>query len=116
VRNRGQVAATGVAVECWALPAGNPNANDPAVWLPLPASTGAPPTTVNLNSAAAFRFDPVVGGTPLSGPHLVKASATCPADRSNLDPMTTTPLTSVVTPLVDLVANDNNIGLRILTF
>jgi hypothetical protein len=116
VRNRGQVAATGVAVKCWALPAGNPNANDPAAWLPLPASTGTPPTTVNLNSAAAFRFDPVVGGTPLSGPHFVKASATCPADRSNLDPMTTTALTHVVTPLVDLVANDNNIGLRILTF
>jgi hypothetical protein len=46
----------------------------------------------------------------------VKASATCPADRSNLDPMTTTPLADAVVPLADLVANDNNIALRVLTF
>ena len=116
VRNRGQVAAMGVQVMCWVLPAGNANADNPAPWLPLPASTGAPPTTVNLNSATDFHFDPVVGAAPLTGAYLVKASATCPADRSNLDPMTTTPLTHVVTPLADLVANDNNIGLRVVTF
>ena len=116
VRNRGHAAATGVDVTCWVLPAGAANPDDPAPWQPLAASAGAPPTTVGLNSAAAFRFDPVVGGTPLTGPYWVKASATCPADRSNLDPMTTTPLANAVVPLADLVANDNNIGLRIVNF
>jgi hypothetical protein len=116
VRNRGQEAATGVDVKCWVLPAGAANPDDPAPWKPLAASAGTPPTTVGLNSPATFRFDPVVGGLPLTGPYWVKASATCPADRSNLDPMTTTPLADAVVPLADLVANDNNIGLRVLTF
>ena len=116
VRNRGQVAATGVEVKCWVLPAGSASPDDPTLWKPLPVSTGTPPTTVNLTSAATYRFDPVVGGTPLTGPYLVKVSATCPADRSNIDPMTTTPLGNSVTPLADLVANDNNLGLRIVTF
>ncbi len=117
VRNRGQVTASDVQVACWVLKPGSTNPNNPAQWAPLPAASAAPiPTTVNLNSPAAFHFDPVLNGTPLTGPHLVKASATCPADRSNLDPMTTTPLTNVVTLLADLVANDNNIGLRVVTF
>mgnify|MGYP003527014925 CR=1 FL=1 len=111
------LAASGVQVACWVLKPGATNPNNPAQWLPLPATPAAPlPTTVNLNSPAAFRFDPVLGGAPLAGPHLVKASATCPADRSNLDPMTTTPLSNVITRLADLVANDNNVGLRSVTF
>ncbi len=53
----------------------------------------------------------------LIGNYLVKASATCPDDRSNLDPLTGfAACGDLSVPIADLVANDNNLALRALPF
>jgi len=116
VRNRGRLVAQGVTVRCWVLGVNSANADDPAVWTELAASPGTQPAGVGLNSATAFHFDLPVGNAALQGAHWVKASATCAADPSNLDPLAALPLANTVTPIADLVANDNNLGLRKLQF
>jgi len=45
---------------------------------------------------------------------LIFAEATCPADRANTDVATDLPCSRTATPLPDLVANDNNLGLIVL--
>ncbi|HRH85829.1 MAG TPA: hypothetical protein PLO41_03185 [Rubrivivax sp.] len=116
VRNRGKTPATGVQVKCWVLPVGAANADTPALWSPLDAAAGAAPATVGPHAQQPFHFATLVGGTALTGPHWVKAAATCADDPSNLDPLAMPGLNDTDTPLADLVANDNNLGLRVLNF
>jgi hypothetical protein len=44
---------------------------------------------------------------------LILAAATCPADPANTDAATGLPCSMHETPIVDLVAGDNNLGLRL---
>ena len=59
-----------------------------------------------------FEFDPVVAVTGTTD-YFVFAAATCDADRANIDPASGQPCATLGAPLVDLVANDNNLGLRV---
>jgi hypothetical protein len=42
------------------------------------------------------------------------ARATCADDRANTDPTTCLPCSRQSTPLIDLIAGDNNLGLRVI--
>jgi hypothetical protein len=52
--------------------------------------------------------------TPPAGRYIILAQATCKDDRANIDPDTCLPCSRLPTELVDLVANDNNLGLRVI--
>ena len=75
---------------------------------PLPLQT-IPPS----GSQATFGpFAPVP--LPAGKRYLLIAQATCLDDRANIDPATNSPCSQKPTALIDLVANDNNLGLRVL--
>jgi hypothetical protein len=113
VQNRGLLPALNVAVQCWVLAIGQ-HPDVPASWTLLSANSAA--QTVNPGATVTFVFDALDGGAPLAGPRFVRASASCPADPSNLDPLAMLPMAGIATPVADLVANDNNLGLRELNF
>ena len=115
VANRGRDPANGVEVKCWVLSAAG-NADVPGDWTPLAAAGTVLPATVSPTAPQDYVFDTLVGGTALTGRHLVKASASCPADPSNLDPLAMPGLADTVAPVADLVASDNNLGLRLINF
>jgi hypothetical protein len=112
VRNRGTQTATGVVVACWLWPvaAASPAPTYDPPW-PAPAS---PAQDVAPGAAVGFEFDP---GVPLTGTkrYFVFAVATCHGDRANIDAASSQPCATLGAPLLDLVANDNNLGVRILT-
>jgi hypothetical protein len=53
-----------------------------------------------------------VSGLPAGRPRFILAAATCRADLANIDQVTGLPCVTGPTPIVDLVAGDNNLGLR----
>jgi hypothetical protein len=113
VANRGQSAATGVVVRVshasWPAAQPVPPWNTTA-WQVLGT---AGPQTVPGGSAVVFG---PLGGLPTgSGRYLILAEATCAGDLANTDPATDLPCSTQPTPLVPLVAGDNNLGLRLLT-
>jgi len=59
-------------------------------------------------------FPPFMGVPTGAGRYLILAEATCLGDPSNADPTTPLPCATGPTPIVDLVAGDNNLGLRLL--
>jgi len=118
VGNRGSQSAVNVQVSVWwcAWPGSTnpPKWNDPLVtWTPCsPLASlgqtvlpGAPPTNFG-----PFTFVPPPPGTR----YLVLAQATCGNDRANTDPATLLPCSYLTTRLIDLVANDNNLGLIVI--
>jgi hypothetical protein len=112
VRNRGAVLATGVTVSVWWIdwPAGDPPKWDPTTWTPLPVS-GPKPVPPWPNPPVAF--GPFALPFQPSGRRLILAAATCAADRANIDPLTSLHCATLATPIADLVAGDNNLGLRL---
>jgi hypothetical protein len=50
----------------------------------------------------------------MSGRTIVLAEATCGDDRANTDTATGLPCSQERTPLIDVVAGDNNLGLRVI--
>ena len=110
VRNRGRMGAAGVVVAIWHAA---PGANDEAPawnsggWTPLGATQ---PGAVGPNASATFG---PVSGLPAGRPRFILAAATCPADLANINPATELPCVAGA-PIVDLVAGDNNLGLRLL--
>jgi hypothetical protein len=112
VRNRGHVNATGVTVAVWytVWPPGQqqPPKWDQNQWTALPPGA---PQTVPVGGIAAF--GPFAGLPTQKARYLVLAAATCPADLANTDPTTGLPCSSAPTPIMDLVAGDNNLGLRL---
>jgi hypothetical protein len=117
VGNRGSQSAANVEVSVWwcAWPGGTnpPKWNDSSVdWTQCdpPASPGqtivrdAPPTNFD------FTFVPPPPGTR----YLVLAQATCGDDRANTDAATLLPCSQLPALLLDLVANDNNLGLIVI--
>jgi hypothetical protein len=113
VGNRGAQTALGVTVSLWwhAWPAGN----DPPLWnTPQWATIGAQPAAQDVPSGQTRTF----GGfalAPAPGRYLVFAQATCADDRANPDPATGYACSLLPTPLPDLVANDNNLGLTVIS-
>jgi hypothetical protein len=120
VGNRGGQQATNVDVTVWwhAWPSGSPppkwNDTSPGStpWTqctpsPGPGQTidpGAPPVEFD------FTFNPPSSGTR----YLVLAIATCGDDAANTDSATSFPCSQLPTELIDLVPNDNNLGLIVV--
>jgi hypothetical protein len=112
VRNRGRSAASEVTVQVWWI-RWQPGQPAPpwskATWNSLPASAHQavpawpnPPATFG-----PFELPPQPPGRRL----LIVAEATCAADPANTDVSTSLPCATKPTPIVDLIAGDNNLGL-----
>jgi hypothetical protein len=119
VGNRGSQDATGVTVRVWCrelpndetLPKWDPK--DPH-WQECCSSANQ---TYDIAKGATTESGPLFGPfthTPPAGRYIVLAQATCKDDRANIDPETCLPCSRLPTKLVDLVANDNNLGLRVI--
>jgi len=116
VENRGSAPATNVEVKVWcrAWAAGTPppDWNDPlAVWQPCSLAVGQPQfQTVPPASSVPFEFS----HAPPANRYLILVQATCAADRANSDPMAGFACSIHRVRLIDLVPNDNNLGLRLV--
>jgi hypothetical protein len=113
VRNRGAGVANGVTVRVWYARAPNLN-NVPRwtmpQWNEILGGINAGPQNIG---AAGGWFGPWTLPNNLPhGQYLVLASASCVDDPSNIE--TALPVATSRTPIVDLVAGDNNIGLRVI--
>jgi hypothetical protein len=111
VGNRGRETATGVTVRVWwhAWPGGTVAPSwDATQWGngPQPAVQDIPPGQTRRFGGFALGIGP--------GRHLVLAHATCADDRANTDPLTLLPCSDLPTPLPDLVASDNNLGVIVI--
>jgi len=115
VGNRGSEQATNVLVSVWwhAWPANTaPPKWDPHTWTPCTPSPG-PGKTVGAGAPPVnfdFTFNPPPAGTR----YLVLAIATCGDDLANTDTTTSLPCSQLPTELIDLVSNDNNLGLIVI--
>jgi hypothetical protein len=114
VRNRGQLPANGVVVQVsyapWPTTQPDPPPWNTAAWTSFPPSA---PQTVPKVGEVQFGPFPGLPTLPKGDRLLILAQATCPGDRANTDPATTFPCSTQPTPIVDLVAGDNNLGLRL---
>lgn len=117
VKNRGTEAAAGVNVKVWWRKW--PDGEAPPVWngtnpsgsgWEACAATGSDAQAIEPGEAKTFSF----WHHPPTGRYLVFAQASCVDDRANTDPKTHLPCSRRATPLVDLVANDNNLGLHVV--
>jgi hypothetical protein len=80
-------------------------------WQPYePATTAA--QDIEPNEVGCFGPFSLSGSSPTSR-YVVLAQATCDDDMANIVPEAELPCGREETPLVDLVANDNNLGLRV---
>jgi hypothetical protein len=115
VGNRGSEDATNVSVRVWWRKW--PDDTPPPEWKPDDADWNAcdPPEnqTRDVPKGITKEFGPFTH-TPPAGRYIVLAQATCKDDYANIDPATCLPCSRQPTPLVDLVANDNNLGLRVI--
>jgi hypothetical protein len=114
VQNRGGYDATGVTVRVWWRDWPNqsphPHWNDNH-WEELGSTNQVQVVPVG---GGRVRFGPFTYSNPPAGRHIVLAEANCDDDRANTNTATALPCSYRRTPLVDLVANDNNLGLRVL--
>jgi hypothetical protein len=118
VRNRGSAPADAVTVEVWCK-AWSANAADHdwkqgTGWVPCtPVGGPLPPQPVPVQ-LGGVRFGPFEA-LSAAGDYLVLARASCPDDRANTDPASGLPCSQLAAPLIDVVAGDNNLGLRVIT-
>jgi hypothetical protein len=123
VRNRGRNAAADVTVAVWWINWPGTQIDDPPKWNPatwnLLGVSGLTPVPAWSNPpnppSPPTSFGPFTG-IPTGPPGrrlLILAAATCPADRANTDLATGLHCSTMGTPIVDLVAGDNNLGLRL---
>jgi hypothetical protein len=110
VRNRGSMGAADVVIDIWhAAPAAGIAPDwESGEWNHL--GTAGPRA---VGPGASETFGPV-SALPAGRPRFILAATTCPADLANIDPVTGLPCETGRTPIVDLVAGDNNVGLRLL--
>jgi hypothetical protein len=115
VGNRGTRPANSVTVDVWwhAWPVGQQTLPDwdASSWTPC-GSPGNPLQTINPGDRKTFVFRRVPAGAGRR--YLLLARATCADDPANIDAATGLPCSQQPTPLIDLVANDNNLGLRVV--
>jgi hypothetical protein len=114
VGNRGQMKAKGVEVTVWwkEWPPNSP----PLDWRSGMGWTHCPPVlpaTQDIPPGSVATFGPFAH-TPPAGRYVVFAQAQCIDDRANTDPATGLACSVAATPIMDLVANDNNLGLRVV--
>ena len=115
VNNRGSVRADGVEVRLWRRR--RPGRPETLQWDAGTGWTEANAQAVrvrNVPAGGSMRFGPFTGLPTGRGNYLVLAQATCADDRANSDPASNLPCSRQPTPLTDLVAGDNNLGLRAL--
>jgi hypothetical protein len=120
VQNRGTTAATDTTVEVWLakVPAGGmpPAFPDATQWTSLASQTDTVPGRTGVKPGAktfgTFTWLPPTGPTQ---EYAILATATCEADRSNVDRNTNHPCATLATPINVLVACDNNLGLTTVT-
>jgi hypothetical protein len=117
VGNRGRETADQVEIEVWVSPAGQPRLLQ-KLDAAEPAQASIPPG----GWTQAFVLPASVGHAALApGRYVALAVATCTGDRADSDSAGGLPCAWAAAPpaddrlLTDLVANDNNIGLRIIT-
>jgi hypothetical protein len=111
VGNRGTMLATNVEVSVWwhEWPTAGPLPQWDATWTQCPL---AGPASKNIPSGGQVTFGKFAAvPLPTGRRYLLLARATCADDRANNDPATNLPCSQQPTPLLDLVANDNNLGL-----
>ncbi len=115
VGNRGSKPATDVVVcvwyHDWPDGAPYPKWND-GHWNPWGGQS--PKQTVAADGPTTFGPFTQTQTLPSGRRYLVMAEATCADDRSNSDKATRLPCSDRPTPLIDLVANDNNLGLLVV--
>ncbi len=117
VGNRGSQPANDVKVSVWCREW--PRNIDPPTW---PKANGVDWTpcdsAVNKGKTIAPGYAETFGPFSLNASagkrYLVLAQATCADDRANTDTETSLPCSYLETPLIDLVAGDNNLGLRVI--
>ena len=117
VSSRGPSPTTGVTVQVWwnDWPSGNPPAWNNGTWNLLGTSAQQPvaPWPARTQFGPFSATGPADLPTAPSGRRLlIVATATCAADPANSEASTTLHCSTLPTPIVDLVAGDNNIGLR----
>ncbi|NWG73351.1 MAG: hypothetical protein HXY24_01860 [Rubrivivax sp.] len=116
VGNRGRHVATGVDVDVWWAP-WPPNTPPPqwneASWT---ACQGPGPSAQqDIEARATATFGPFQLASTTGQRIVVLARATCAGDRSNIDAGSPLACASQLCRLDDLVAHDNNLGLRVVT-
>jgi hypothetical protein len=116
VGNRGSQQAMNVQVSVWwcAWPANTapPRWGDPLTpWTPCNPQPSVPK---NIAAGAQTSFGPFAFAPPGGARYLVLAQATCADDKANIDPTTMLACSHMPTALLDLVPNDNNLGLLVV--
>jgi hypothetical protein len=113
VGNRGQAPATGVSVQLWCV-AWPLNAAAPPDWLNAAwinaGSIGPQAIGPGLTATFGPFTDPTAAGTR----HVLLAVADCVGDQANINPLTSLPCATNPTRVIDVVANDNNLGLIVI--
>jgi hypothetical protein len=120
VGNRGNQNATDVTVRVWWHEWRDDN-TPPPEWNPKdvgwnkcePPAQQAQRVKKGTTTDSRTTFGPFTH-TPPGERYIILAQATCEDDRANIDPATCLPCSRHATKLVDLVANDNNLGLRLV--
>lgn len=115
VGNRGTLRARGVTVSTWAIAW---STGDPPVWKKgggspwkkLQPLVSAPD---NIRPTKSKEFGPFDLSSLPSGRYIIVAASTCPGDRPYIDLPSHAP-SFTDTRLVDLIAGDNNMGLRVI--
>jgi hypothetical protein len=119
VSSRGPSPAAGVTVQVWWIEWPTTQPDPPAwnngSWKPLgtigPTTVQPWPTRTTFGPfSATGPFD--LPTAPSGRRLLIVATVTCSADPANTDASPAVPCSTLPTPIVDLVAGDNNIGLR----
>jgi len=116
VRNRGRRAVNDAVVSVWyiAWPLGDPQPPKwkRGKWGSLQPSQSRPKTVPEWPKGPV-QFGPFRGLPTRPGRYLLLAATSCAADRANIDLATGLPCSRLPTQIVDLVAGDNNLGLRL---
>jgi hypothetical protein len=93
----------------WVINTAPPDWNNAQGWTEYNARP-----TQDIPSGSSKKFGPFVPASTVAKRYLVLAQATCNDDRANTDSAGGLPCSRLSTALVDLVANDNNLGLRVI--
>jgi hypothetical protein len=116
VRNRGRNPANNVRVSVWSIKRSAGATTPPdwksTTWTHIGTSN---PKVIPAWPAPAVTFGGFAAPTVPAGKRVwILAIADCPADRANTNSVTGLPCSTNEVSIVDLVAGDNNLGLRVL--